>query len=553
MRITAPSLLVAMAASFALHACDGDGATDTASPDSPPDTFDGVKSEPGKEDSSVDAAFVDFEFDGELLTQSAWSVKRHIETQLLYTIGQLNGDKSVGRLDRAQLTNIESTAEGELTRVTYRAVVPVAWGKRNNVPETYELKLPRDVTTAGLEKFTEKYSHDCVDWGAHDVTSGTMWYYYRPDAHGCEVADEDIVKITAAVVPSTTTTTGKFPEYDLVYADDVLRIVAVFGKYEDDATSSGDAGISAYNNFISALRTELKDRDLVTTPAEIPSAPGVNEAYITFEANLGDGKTIEVYALLVDNIRTAGPKFDERYEALSTHADLITYNGHAGLGANIRALARKGHWVAEQYVIVFMNGCDTYAYVDAALWDAHADVNEDDPTGTKYTDIISNAMPSMFRSMPRATMALVRGLMDHEAPVTYEQMFERMDRSQVVLVSGEEDNTYVPGGGDPDEPSVEWSGLEETGSVAKNEEIHFETPVIDAGRYVFEMTGSADSDLYVRIGEAPTSSVYDCRPYKSSSNESCLVDLPAAAPIHVMVRGYAEQSDFALKGRPESR
>ena len=80
--------------------------------------------------------------------------------------------------------------------------------------------------------------------------------------------------------------------------------------------------------------------------------------------------------VIVDNVRTAGAGFNDWYGLHSQDADLIIYNGHAGLGANIRALARKGEWKADQYTVVFMNGCDTYAYVDSALFDAPRSASE---------------------------------------------------------------------------------------------------------------------------------------------------------------------------------
>jgi len=186
---------------------------------------------------------------------------------------------------------------------------------------------------------------------------------------------------------------------------------------------------------------------------------------IVFTASLPEGRRVKVTALLVDNVRTAGRTFDDRYEALSATADLIVYNGHAGLGANIRALAQKGQWETGQYVVVFMNGCDSYAYIDSALADAHADVNADDSVGTKYVDLVSNARPSFFASMANATMALVRGLMDWENPKTYEQIFGGVDSSEVVLVTGEDDNVYVPGYPNDDQGPVDaaWAGMSEAG------------------------------------------------------------------------------------------
>lgn len=506
-----------------------------------------TKVDPGKADSSAEAVFLDFTFDGELVTDRSWNVEGQIEDQLLYTIGQLNGVRGVSRLDRVALSDVETSRDGEMTRVRYTATIPVAWGRRSAVPTEFTFQLPRDVSYEGLNRFAERYGHDCVDWGAHDVTSGSMWYYYRPDRSSCELAEGDIAPAVADVALSEINTTGRFPEYDRVWEDDALQVVAVFGKYEDGATTSSDAGIAAYNRFLQEIGRTLGAHELETTPAEVPSNPGIELPEVTYRATLADGRTVEVVAILVDNVRTAGRDFDARYAELSSDADLIIYNGHAGLGANIRALAQKGRWVQGQYAIVFMNGCDTYAYVDSALWDAHAEVNPDDETGTKYLDIVMNALPSYFRSMPRATMALVNGLLSYDEPRTYEQIFADVDSSQVVIVSGEQDNTYTPGGGG--DPTPGWAGLTKGGALDRGQEVRYETPTLSAGTYNFQLSGSGDADLYVRIGSAPTTRAYDCRPYRSDANETCEVTLASDAPVHVMVRGYSE-SEFSLSGRP---
>lgn len=509
-----------------------------------------TKVDDAKTDSSVESVVVDFKFKGELITNSRWNPESQIEDQLLYTMGHLNGDRSVGRLDRAELSNVQTVQEDGKTKITYQATLPVAWGKRDNVPARYTFLMPKDVSYGGLNAFTDKYSHDCVSPGAHDVTSGSMWYYYRPHASRCHLDDADIVKMAATVTLSDVNTTGKYPEYHKVWEDNELRILAVFGKYEDDTTTSSDAGIAAYNKFSSAIRRELSPYGVKTTPESVPTSPGVEVPDVVFEATLPDGKKVQVNALLIDNVSTAGEDFDSRYGELSTQADFIAYNGHAGLGQNVRALANKGEWMEGQYVIVFLNGCDSYAYVDSALADAHMAVNSDDTTGNKYLDILTNALPSFFRSMSNATMAMVRGLMSYERPKTYELIFKSIDSSQVVIVSGEEDNEYFAGwpGGD-DEPVADWEGLDADGTVASGVEDRFETPTLPAGRYEFTMTGNQDADLFIRIGEAPTKQLWDCRPYKTGSNEKCVVELTASTPIYAMVRGWASSSDYVIVGK----
>src|SRR5687768_2263487 len=102
------------------------------------DIYDGeeVKSEDGKTDTSALAVFVDFTFEGTLLTDSSWNDKQTVQDQLLYTVGMLNEFNSVGRVDKAVITNITKTQVGDKTQIKYKAVLPVAWGKRNAVPQT---------------------------------------------------------------------------------------------------------------------------------------------------------------------------------------------------------------------------------------------------------------------------------------------------------------------------------------------------------------------------------------------------------------------------------
>lgn len=65
---------------------------------------------------SPKATLLEFEFDGELLAESSVSTgdaRIYIDRQLLYTIGHLNSDNSVGRLDKVTLSNVTVTPRGE--------------------------------------------------------------------------------------------------------------------------------------------------------------------------------------------------------------------------------------------------------------------------------------------------------------------------------------------------------------------------------------------------------------------------------------------------------
>ena len=67
-----------------------------------------------------------------------------------------------------------------------------------------------------------------------------------------------------------------------------------------------------------------------------------------------------------------------------------------------------------------------------------------------------------------------------------------------------------------------------------------------AGTYRVKLTGTGDADLYVKKGEAPTLSSYDCRPYEGSSAEDCDVNLVAGEVVFFGVHGYAADSKVSL-------
>ncbi|NVJ60654.1 MAG: M20/M25/M40 family metallo-hydrolase [Gammaproteobacteria bacterium] len=58
--------------------------------------------------------------------------------------------------------------------------------------------------------------------------------------------------------------------------------------------------------------------------------------------------------------------------------------------------------------------------------------------------------------------------------------------------------------------------------------------------------GTGDADIYVRKGERPTTSSYDCRPYRNGNNETCSFSNPDAEIWHVGVRGYRDSSGVTL-------
>jgi hypothetical protein len=61
-------------------------------------------------------------------------------------------------------------------------------------------------------------------------------------------------------------------------------------------------------------------------------------------------------------------------------------------------------------------------------------------------------------------------------------------------------------------------------------------------------TLSGDTDLYVRFGQPPTLTEYDCRPHLNGEEiESCLLNTNAATSVYVMVKARDSDSSFTLQ------
>jgi Zn-dependent metalloprotease len=94
------------------------------------------------------------------------------------------------------------------------------------------------------------------------------------------------------------------------------------------------------------------------------------------------------------------------------------------------------------------------------------------------------------------------------------------------------------------------NGVAETGiSGASGAEVRYTLDVpASASTVEFVMSGgTGDADLYTKFGSAPTTSSYDCRPYKSGNAETCTATAQAGT-YHVMLRGYSAFSGVSLTG-----
>lgn len=105
------------------------------------------------------------------------------------------------------------------------------------------------------------------------------------------------------------------------------------------------------------------------------------------------------------------------------------------------------------------------------------------------------------------------------------------------------------GGGNPGSTELEkgtaLTGL--SGAKGSQKAYTFDVPAGATDITITMAGGTGDADMYVRFGSAPTTSTYDCRPYKSGNSESCSLT-NAGGKYHIMLNGYAAYSGISLTG-----
>jgi hypothetical protein len=410
---------------------------------------------------SREAVLLDFELDGRLIVaRNIADPKPFIEAQLMYTVGQLNGDRAVGRHGRLELSNIEHHAIGPEeveSEVTYHARLPVAWGP-SPIPNTYVVTVPARVAEEDQTRFAERYGGSCVDASAGDVNAGSMFLFYRPQRIGCDLQPGDVVSSSATVTTSVETAKEKYPEYDRIWDDSALDVVAMFSRAEEEANAA-DVGVHAHDAFVRKAQEYLLSLQPNNSQRTMTVGSRDTSPVTKLAATLPDGRVVTIDVMLVEHrLREDDASFDGWYDALTPKADLILYNGHAGHGENVRTLMKKGSFLPHKYAIWSVNACDTFAYVDRTLSDRRALLNPDDPLGTKYLDTVSNVMSGYFETTPDMSMTFIEAIVDAGAQgdrsgrrtaKTYEEILASIDPEQIVVVTGEEDNEFHPAAAEP--------------------------------------------------------------------------------------------------------
>ncbi len=394
----------------------------------------------GTEDAitSNDGTVLELKFTGKVVADKDEAARQAVVSQLQYVQGMLTTSiRANAQVGMVTLSGVEESVSGDTKTISYAAALPVVWPKGATVPATYDLPLPLDVTK--LDAFNAKYDGKC---GRNEYGRDTFWHDFDPKATGCTLDAADVHAAKATVAKHPKTTEGKYPEYDQVWADDSLDVVGVFGIISSNTPS--DEGAREMENFLTQAGRSLVDAKRTDNRA---SSSIIKDATVTGKVTVGGReRKVTITGILVEAVSDTGRDFDERYAPLSEKADLLVYSGHSGLGKNINALAAKTKVAKGKYQLVYLNGCQTFAYLGTGLHDKHIAANgkDVDPEGTKTMDIVANALPA-YGDNGDTALTLYRAMLDYDrAPKSYNKLLEDFSRIHLVAVFGEDDNKFAP-------------------------------------------------------------------------------------------------------------
>jgi hypothetical protein len=95
------------------------------------------------------------------------------------------------------------------------------------------------------------------------------------------------------------------------------------------------------------------------------------------------------------------------------------------------------------------------------------------------------------------------------------------------------------------ENGVPVTGL--AGQAASEQFFKIEVPAGQTKLEIAMSGGTGDADLYVRLGDKPTTKDWDYRPYRLGNKETASIDDPKAGTYFIMIRGYIRFEGVTLK------
>lgn len=332
---------------------------------------------------------------GKVFSKSSLLPKTIVQNQLKYLFGVLN-EMDSGFDFPSLKVEIKSIQDSNgVLEIQYNAKGTFAWAVNKEIPKTLALSLPKWGDEEGLTEFVNKYQEKCAK---KQSTFATFWNYYRPNRPGCPLKDSispEVILLSAHLKEATVSDGNREPRYRQIFDDNVLEITTIITK--DDLTNSNDISIWDFNKLCGLFSADAFMFNQI-----------INECHTVNQRN---GQTVRAHVYLVDNFYDKPEEFLQKIRPFLLSSDVVTYNGHSGMGLNIESWMKLYPIPKDKYQIIFLNSCDTYGYFVNDFFDQFSTVNQT-KNSSEYLDIILNATPNFFGTFANSNFNIIQGLLN---------------------------------------------------------------------------------------------------------------------------------------------
>lgn len=320
-----------------------------------------------------------------------------ISNQLKYLFGILNEIDSGIDFPNLKIQVKDLEVLNDMPEISYQVKGEIAWDSKREIPRTFNFLLPKRGDEAGLTEFLNKYQKNCAK---KPSSLATFWNYFRLHHEGCNLngSSSDVVELSAHLSEKLIARERYEPNYRQIYDDNVLEITSILTK--DNPLDVYDVSISDFKNLCLYF---AKDSTFINQTA--------NECHIEGFKN---GQKVKANIFLIDNFNDKPEEFLQKRSPFFSKSDLVTFNGHSGMGVNIDSWIKYYPIPKGKYQVIFLNSCDTYGYFRNEFFNRYKILNQS-RSSSEYVDVILNATPNFFGTFANTNRYLVDLLLKNES------------------------------------------------------------------------------------------------------------------------------------------
>ena len=355
---------------------------------------------------------------------------------------------------KIEIRRVQPTAVAGVYRAEYdyRGTIVLTFGAES----PYSIILPRNPDTiyakaTVLDSRSGRSSFPCTD--AQHSSEKYFWYFWWPYQSGCKLEENVDFDVIQAQVQAMPNTASSYPELERLLENGVVDYHLLLGMDDPgqstDPSESRDINADTYRQlrrylvsigFDSHRWSEQEIRALVPEPIwQMPHVETLSKQY--------PRGLVRVRMFFGANGSSGDRPFAFFFKDAIENASVLAYSGHSGLGEYLdldllgryQGIEFKGN--PNRYQIFFFNSCSSYPYYNSMFFDLKK--TEQDPRGTHQLDIVTNGLATLFSSLMRSNLALLKPVLQYMETgrvSSYQDIVGRADSHNLLGVNGDDDN-----------------------------------------------------------------------------------------------------------------